>query len=61
MQISPEETELVGRWQLIDGQIRADTVCTRISELTRNYLKKIAVSSTGWETLYEDVADHRLW
>jgi hypothetical protein len=61
MQIRPQETELQGRWESIGGTIQADAVATRIKKLTDTYLAKIAVSESGWETLYRDPTDLRLW
>jgi hypothetical protein len=61
MQIRSEETELIGRWELNDGVVHVDAVSTRIEELTRTFLTKVAVSGSGWETLYRDPADNRLW
>ena len=61
MRLQPEETELVGRWETIEGTVRADVVASRIKELTQTYLTKIAVSRSGWETLYRDPWDLRLW
>jgi len=59
--IRPNETELVGRWENIDGGLRGDAVANRIYELTRTYLTRVAVSENGWEKLYRDPADFRLW
>jgi len=61
MLIRPEETELVGRWENVDGAIRGDGVTNRITKLTGNYLIKIAVTESGWETLYQDPEDFRYW
>jgi immunity protein 27 of polymorphic toxin system len=61
MQISPQETKLVGSWENIGGKIRADAVAARIEELRNTYLTKIAVAESGWETVYRDPTDLRLW
>jgi hypothetical protein len=61
MQIGPEETELVGRWESTDGSLRADAVTDRINELVCAYLTSISASENGWERLYRDPADLRLW
>ena len=61
MQISPEETELVGRWETVGGAVLADAAAKRIAELTRTYLTKVAVNESGWETLYQDPTDLRFW
>jgi hypothetical protein len=61
MQISPQETELVGKWESAGGTIRADAAAARIKELTKTYLTKLAVVESGWATLYRDPIDLRLW
>ena len=61
MQISPQETKLVGRWENIGGMIRADVAAARIEKLTNTYLTKVAVAESGWETLYRDPTDLRFW
>lgn len=61
MQIRPDETELVGRWESVNGTIQGDSVTSRIKKLTRDYLTKIARSESGWETLYRDPEDLRFW
>ena len=59
--IRPAETAIVGRWEIVSGSPRADSVANRINELTHTYLTRIAVSQDGWERLYRDPADSRLW
>ena len=59
--IRPDETELVGRWENIGGSVRADAVANRINDLTQTYLMRISVSENGWEKLYRDPVDLRLW
>jgi hypothetical protein len=59
--IGPAETQLVGGWETISGSPRADAVANRINELTRTYLTRVAVSQDGWESLYRDPQDLRLW
>jgi hypothetical protein len=61
MQIRPEETELRGAWESIGGTIRVDVAAARIKELTDTHLTKIAVTESGWETLYRDPTDLRFW
>jgi len=61
MRIRPEEAELAGSSQLVNGTVESDAVTKRIHDLTRGYLTKIAESESGWETLYRDPADLRLW
>jgi Immunity protein 27 len=61
--IRPEEIELIGRWETVNGVVCADAAAKRILELARTYLTKVAVSEAfgGWETLYQDPADLRFW
>lgn len=61
MKIIPSETRLLGHWDFSNGAARADDVCARIEVLTRTYLVKIAVSPDGWDVLFEDPVDRRLW
>ena len=61
MRIRPDETQLVGRWENIDGRLRADAVAIRINELIRTYLTRVAVSEDGWGKLYRDPTDLRFW
>jgi hypothetical protein len=61
MQIRPEETELLGQWESIGTTIRGDTVATRIKNLIDTHLAKVAVAESGWEILYRDPTDLRLW
>ena len=44
-----------------DRSISADATELRIEWLTKHYLKQIAIDGSGWETLYMDPGDGRLW
>jgi immunity protein 27 of polymorphic toxin system len=61
MSIRADENEIVGSWKMIDGRMVEDEASKRIRALAKDELKPIAVSSDGWERLYEDPRDHRLW
>lgn len=61
MKIKQKETELKGAWNFVNHIIEADIVCHRIETLTKEYLIRIAVDSSGWEILYQDSADMRYW
>jgi hypothetical protein len=52
MKLRPTETELIGRWEMVDGRVRADATCERIEWLTTSCLEKIAASKNWgeWET-----------
>jgi len=58
----PEEKEIVGKWEYVDGRMIADANCERIEHLVNDYLKEIGYSKFGaWETLYQDPDDGRYW
>src|SRR5690348_15682895 len=59
--LRPEETDLVGQWLDTGTRIEGDAVCARIRRLIAEHLERIADSSGGWETLYRDPLDGRLW
>ena len=63
MKLNSTETELIGRWEIVDGRVRSDTTCERIERLTTSYLEKIAASkdSGEWDTLFRDPGDGRYW
>jgi len=63
MKLSPTEVDLVGKWVSVDRSVRADETSERIEWLTTNYLRKVTTSKQGggWETLFEDPEDGRLW
>ena len=59
--LDPKETDLVGRWFRKGGGVEADATCLRIDRLVSGVLERLGKSSDGWETLYRDPADGRLW
>jgi hypothetical protein len=63
MKISPDETELVGRWIIEDRKVRRDPTCERIEQLIETHLKQIAISKEwgAWEMLFQDPDDGRYW
>jgi Immunity protein 27 len=63
MKLKPTETELIGRWEIVNGRVRGDATCEQIEWLTKNHLQKLAVSKQwgGWETLFRDPDDGRYW
>ena len=60
-ELSPHETLLLGSWTSKNGNTVEDAVSERISWLTGNSLRRRATDATGWDTLYEDPRDGRLW
>ena len=61
MILKPDETQLVGNWQLVGGRMVEDETSQRINALVRGQLQQIAVSSGGWDKLFLDPSDGRLW
>jgi hypothetical protein len=63
MKLTSQETELIGKWVVENGQVRADATCERIQGLTSQYLRKVAISQQrgAWETLFQDPDDGRYW
>ena len=59
--LGSEETELIGRWNTERGEIIADPVCDRISALISDHLIEIGKCQSGWNTLFRDPVDGRLW
>ena len=61
MPIAKSEKLIQGAWELVDGRIVADASLKRIQSLIGTELEKVADTSGGWETLYRDRNDGRLW
>jgi len=61
MKLKPSENMLVGKWKLADGKLVADDVCERIDALVDRYLTKLGIDTSGWDSLYKDPIDNRLW
>lgn len=55
------EVDLVGQWLDVGNRIVGDGVTTRIEWLVAERLERIGADSSGWETLYRDPRDGRLW
>ena len=56
-----DEVELRGGWTVGGANVRADAVCERIEWLLASRLERLATDASGWETLYRDPRDGRLW
>jgi hypothetical protein len=61
MKPSPYEKTLIGAWLTTESGIVADSVAERIRALIGKYLRHIGVDGTGWDHLYLDPEDGRLW
>jgi hypothetical protein len=61
-ELAQEEVDLRGDWIVQkDRPVVADATEQRIEWLTTQKLERIANDSSGWETLYRDPRDGRLW
>jgi hypothetical protein len=61
MKIQPTEIQLTGKWLSRDGRVVADETCERINELIRSHLNQLGRDASGWNVLYRDPEDGRLW
>lgn len=61
MKLLPTETRLTGRWLLKDGSVVGDEVAARIEELIRTHLRELGRDASGWDVLFVDLDDGRLW
>jgi len=61
MLIEADETELKGNWIEKDEQVIEDETCKRINYLIDEVLTYLSTDSSGWEKLFKDPADGRLW
>jgi Immunity protein 27 len=59
--IDASETRISGRIVLERGKIIWDITSQRIFDLVNGYLIKIGHDDSGWDTLYRDPNDNRLW
>jgi hypothetical protein len=59
--LGPQDSLLIGKWVSVDGKVAGDYTCRRIEELTRSHLTRVGSDPTGWDTLFVDPADERLW
>jgi hypothetical protein len=59
--LAADEKQLIGRWELSDQKVRGDQAEKRIQWLLSNDLKLLARDWSGWEALYCDGKDGRLW
>lgn len=60
--LAPGETELHGQWiARPDGRTEGDPVDERIRWLTINRLVALGTTSDGWDWLFRDPRDGRLW
>jgi immunity protein 27 of polymorphic toxin system len=61
-ELAPDEVDLRGDWVVQkDRSVVADATEQRIEWLTTQKLERIANDWSGWESLYRDPRDGRLW
>lgn len=61
MAIEPNETLIYGGWKLVEGRMLADDSLLRIRTLVETELERVESTSGGWDTLFRDRSDGRLW
>lgn len=59
--IQSDEQKIIGSWTVVDTGIKADQNCERIEFLVSNFLNKITTDESGWDTLYQNPEDGKLW
>jgi hypothetical protein len=61
MILNKNEGNLVGKWIFTNGQMQADETAKRIEWLVSKHLKKLGSTGGGWDVLFIDSSDQRLW
>jgi hypothetical protein len=61
IKLRPDETQLTGRWVRAGSKVVGDDTCARIHRLTSELLVELVRDASGWNTLYRDPQDGRLW
>ena len=61
MRLESSETMLEGKWHFSEEKMAADDVCQRINALVDSYLIKLGADNSGWDSLFKDPNDSRLW
>ncbi len=59
--LAANETSLLGTWSMKADKIVADAACRRIEWLIINQLVQLGSDASGWDELYRDPDDGRLW
>lgn len=59
--ILPHETEITGTWIMVPGSQTEDANCHRIAEILKSDLTELGRDESGWDALYRDRNDQRLW
>lgn len=61
MRLTKNDEKIVGSWANVNGKIIEDDQCEKIKTLIKNYLIRLANDYSGWDILYYDPFDKRLW
>lgn len=61
MKLTPQDSDLIGAWQMKREKVIGDPTCERIEWLISNHLVQLGADSSGWDELYRDPDDGRLW
>ena len=59
--IASNEARLTGKWLPSKGGVVEDETCKRIAQLVSAHLVKLGYDQSGWDELYRDPTDGRLW
>ena len=59
--LASDESALRGDWVQVGAQMQGDAVCERIEWLVKSRLERVATDASGWDTLYKDPRDGRMW
>jgi YD repeat-containing protein len=59
--ITPNETEITGKWLTTQGRAVEDETCRRIADLVKSHLVELGRDQSGWDALYRDPTDGRFW
>jgi hypothetical protein len=60
-ELEPNESVLTGQWVMEGNRVVADETCQRIEWLVTSRLERLEKDGSGWETLYRNPRDGRLW
>jgi hypothetical protein len=61
LKLTSQDSDLVGQWMMKKDAVVADPTCARIEWLISNCLVQLGADSSGWDELYRDPDDGRLW
>jgi hypothetical protein len=59
--LRPEESLLIGSWISSSNGVLPDATARRIKTLVASHLHFVTADESGWDKLYLDLDDKRLW